>query len=182
MELKSFREDKLKMTQAQFAELIGEEQSNISRWEKSGEPPLTVIQKISQKTGVDFNTLLGWTPPSHEALNVKNNWTNTEFTKRSLTDYIEDALNKMDIPEEQRNSYIDDLQAGVLDSLIKPKIAIVGRSDTGKSTMINSLLGMDKMPTSWTPKQICLALEKLCRVGISLVKLNNSERTISILV
>ena len=27
MELKSFREDKLKMTQAQFAELIGEEQS-----------------------------------------------------------------------------------------------------------------------------------------------------------
>lgn len=151
MKLKSFREDKLKMTQAQFAELIGEEQSNISRWEKSGEPPLGVIEKICQKTGVDFNTLLGWNPPSHEALNVKNSWGNTELTKRNLKDYIEEALNKMYIPKEERISYIDDLQVGILDRIKKPKISIVGRSDTGKSTMINSLLGMYKMPTSWTP-------------------------------
>ncbi len=36
-------------------------------------------------------------------------------------------------------------------SLQKPKIAFVGRSDVGKSTMINTLLGTAKMPVQWTP-------------------------------
>jgi GTPase SAR1 family protein len=35
--------------------------------------------------------------------------------------------------------------------LNKPKIAVVGHSDVGKSKLINSILGIEKMPTAWTP-------------------------------
>lgn len=151
MDLKSFREDKLKMTQADFAILIGEEQSSVSRWEKSGEPPLKVLEKIAQKTGTDFNTLLGYEKPILRALEVDNSWLKADFTKRTLIDYIRVALDNTNIPDEQRQAYVDDLRVGVEATLVKPQITIVGRSDTGKSTLINALLGADKMPTSWTP-------------------------------
>lgn len=151
MDLKSFIEDRLKLTQVQFAELIGEEQSDVSRWVKSGEPPLVVIEKIAQRTGTDFNTLLGYKKPIPKAFELNSTWEKADFTKRSLTDYISSALEKMELPDEQRKSYLDDLYNGVQSRIVKPKITIVGRSDTGKSTLINALLGMDKLPTAWTP-------------------------------
>ncbi|MBF1195621.1 MAG: dynamin family protein, partial [Fusobacterium periodonticum] len=33
----------------------------------------------------------------------------------------------------------------------KPRIVFSGKSDSGKSTLINALLGKEKMPTNWTP-------------------------------
>lgn len=58
MDLKSFREDKLKITQSAFAKLIGVEQSSISEWEKNPDSiSLSVIQKILEKTGVSYEEL-----------------------------------------------------------------------------------------------------------------------------
>lgn len=150
MDWKSFRENKLNLTQTQFAELIGEEQSQISRWEKSGDMPIRAVMKICQQTGLDFNTLFEWEKPELEALNVKNSWSNMDFTKHSLTDYIETKLREMDAPRKYRKKYIDDIQV-IINNIRKPKLAIVGRSDAGKSTMINALLGAEKMPADWTP-------------------------------
>lgn len=153
MDLKSFREDKLKIkTQAEFAELIGVEQSNISRWEKSPDSiSWEIIQKILEKTGATFEELTGWKKPIPEALKVNNTWKTADFTKYTLAEYISNQLTKMDIDEEQRKTYVDELDKVIKVSLVKPQVAIVGRSDTGKSTLINALLGTDKMPTSWTP-------------------------------
>lgn len=153
MDLKSFREDKLKIkTQSAFAELIGVEQSSISRWEKDPDSiPFQIIQKILEKTGASYEELTGWKKPIPKPLDVEDTWRNADFTKCTLIDYITKALNQMELPEEHRKAYIDDLYAGITASLVKPKIAIVGRSDTGKSTLINALLGTDKMPTAWTP-------------------------------
>ena len=108
MDLRSFREDSLKMTQATFSKLIGEEQSNISRWEKNGDPPLSALMKIVKKTGVDFNDLIGYRKPEPKPFRVENTWSKAEFTKRSLLDYISSALGKMELPDEQRKAYIDD--------------------------------------------------------------------------
>ena len=152
MDLKSFREDKLKLSQSQFAELIQVEQSQISRWE--GNPDtirFDVIQKILEKTGATYEELTGWQKPIPKPLNVEDSWKKADFTKRNLSEYIINALERVDISEEQRKAYVDDLCKGISTSIIKPKVIIVGRSDTGKSTLINALLGADKMPTSWTP-------------------------------
>ncbi len=153
MDLKSFREDKLKIkTQSAFAELIGVEQSSISRWEKDPDSiPFQIIQRILEKTGASYEELTGWKKPIPDPLNVEDTWKKADFTKYTLSEYIANALEQIELPEEDRNAYIDDLSAGINASLIKPKVAIVGRSDTGKSTLINALLGVDKMPASWTP-------------------------------
>ena len=62
MDLKSFREYKLKIkTQSAFAELIGVEQSSISRWEKDPDSiPFQIIQRILEKTGASYEELTGW--------------------------------------------------------------------------------------------------------------------------
>lgn len=152
MDLKSFREDKLKITQSAFAELIGVEQSSISRWEKNPNSiTLQVVQKILEKTGVSYEELTGWKKPIPKHLDVNNTWEKANFTKCTLSDYISTALGDKNLPDEYKKAYVEDLNNVITANLVKPKVAIVGRSDTGKSTLINALLGTDKMPTSWTP-------------------------------
>jgi transcriptional regulator with XRE-family HTH domain len=152
MNLKSFREDKLKLSQTQFAELLAVEQSQVSRWESNPDTiRYDMIQKILEKTGATYEELTGWQKPIPKPLEVDNSWMKADFTKRSLSDYIPNALKNVDIPEEQRKAYVDDLRNGISSSIVKPQVTIVGRSDTGKSTLINALLGAEKMPTAWTP-------------------------------
>lgn len=151
MNFKSLREDKLKLSKEDFASMLDITVADIDKLEETNEPVLNLIQKIAEHTGLDFNTICAYEKPKPKAFDAKNMWEKADFTKKSVLDYIEDALNKMNISEEQKDKYITDLRNGIEQSLVKPSISIVGRSDTGKSTLINALLGMDKMPTSWTP-------------------------------
>lgn len=152
MNVKSFREDKLRMTtQTAFANLIGVEVSTVAKWEKTNSMSFQEIQQILEKTGVSYEEFIEWEKPSPKPLDIKDTWKTTDFTKRSLSDYIFNALGERKIPDEYRKKYVENLQKGITNISIKPKVALVGRSDTGKSTLINTLLGTDKMPVAWTP-------------------------------
>ena len=120
MDLKSFREDKLKITQSAFAELIGVEQSSISRWEKDPDSiSLPVIQKILEKTGVSYEELTGWEKPIPKPLDVNNTWEKANFTKCTLSDYISAALGDKNLPDERLtqllcyNSHLAEFQKSV---------------------------------------------------------------------
>ncbi|MDD4728834.1 MAG: 50S ribosome-binding GTPase [Dysgonamonadaceae bacterium] len=67
-------------------------------------------------------------------------------------DYIDDRSKKY--REQWGNNYdkyISELRESVAKVISKPKIAIVGHSDVGKSRLINSIIGSEKMPTAWSP-------------------------------
>lgn len=152
-DLKSFREDNLKMTQVEFARMIGTRQDTVSRWEKNpGQIAYDDLRTIAEKCGVTIDQLVKYEKPRPKPLDLKNTWRTADFTKNTIADYIETYLaERKDILGDKYHSFIAELKNTVRKSILKPKVAIVGRSDVGKSALINSLLGVDKMPTSWTP-------------------------------
>lgn len=153
MNFKSLREDKLKLTQEQFASVYEVSIEQVQSWDSGNMDgfDIVMIQRIATNSNMDFNEIMCYEKPKLKAFEAKYTWEKTDFTKRSLIDYIKSSLEKMDVSDECQKRYIDDFKLGLDANLVKPSVAIVGRSDTGKSTLINSLIGMEKMPTSWTP-------------------------------
>ncbi len=151
MDFKSLRSDKLKLTQEEFANIYEVSIQEVQELDKTGKPDMDLIVKIANKTGLDFNTILSYEKPRVKPIKVKDTWEKTNFTKKSLSGYLNSALEQMDIPDFMRKNYIDDLEIGIMSKFVKPTVAIVGRSDTGKSTLINSLIDAEKMPAKWTP-------------------------------
>lgn len=154
-DLKNFREDKLKMSQAELAELLdmGIRQDTISRMEKNpSQITLEVLVRLAEKTGLDMNQLLSYTKPTIAPLDTDPTWAKVDYMKHTVVDYIEKFLDEyQDINGTNYSSKIKDLRKTVDAVIRKPKIVVLGRSDSGKSTMINAIIGKDKMPTDYTP-------------------------------
>lgn len=153
MDLKALREGKLKMkTQEEFAQLLDVSVTEVEEWETNPNViPFTVVTRITAKTGLTFEEVTSYERPKVKPLVVDNSWSKAAFTKQNLTAYISDAIESSNILEGHKEEYINGLKEIVVNTIRKPRIAFVGRSDTGKSTLINTLLGVEKMPTSWTP-------------------------------
>ena len=169
-DLESFRRDKLKMKQSELAMLLGVRQDTISRIEnkqkeqreQSGgdssigsDPtliPLDLLIKLADKTGQTLDQLISYKKPGVDALRVDPTWANVDYMKHTIVDYISKFADSY--TDAEGTNYIEkisDLQTTVNTTIRKPKVVFLGRSDAGKSTMINALIGKEKMPTSWTP-------------------------------
>ncbi|ALC92663.1 hypothetical protein AM500_04785 [Bacillus sp. FJAT-18017] len=139
------------MTQEEFAKMIDVRQDYISRIEKSpGSIDFNLLLKIADATGTSLDELAGYKKSLPEALVVSNTWDASKRFKDSILSYITTKKTDLKISEKYEKM-IDELLNLVTSTLVKPKVAVVGMSDAGKSRLINSLLGMDKIPTSWTP-------------------------------
>lgn len=152
-DLKDFRQKVLKMTQEEFAKLIGVRQDYVSRIEKNPEAiEFSILMKIAQVTGTSLDELVGYKKSLPKALEVDNTWEKSSFIKKTLLDYIRlRTENNSFFSKSKYEHLIQELNGVIKKTIIKPTVAVVGMSDAGKSRLINSLLGMDKMPTSWTP-------------------------------
>ncbi len=151
MNFKDLHENKLKMNAEEFAKHLGVDVSLIRELDRTGDPSLNIIQRIAEKTGMSLDEITGYQKPHIDALRAQFTWEKADYTHKTLNAYIEKLLETIALTEAEKKNYIDDLQTILDNSLIKPSISIVGRSDTGKSTLINTLLGDGFMPSAWTP-------------------------------
>lgn len=72
----------------------------------------------------------------------------SKMAKTSLVEYIKQGV--AEFKEETVKTEIEKIQRCV-NTIRKPRISFAGQSDTGKSTLINALLGAERMPAKWTP-------------------------------
>ena len=150
--LKSFREDQLKMTQSQFAQLIGVRQDSVSRMEKDPESiSLDILLKIATKTGLTLDQLVHYHKEVIAPLPMQDKFSTATYVKNTLTNYIDNYLKNLTIDAELHKKRVTEIHHLVNKLIRKPRIAFIGRSDSGKSTLINALLGKDFMPTAWSP-------------------------------
>ena len=131
------------LTQTEFADLLGERQDTISRWENTEPDELALPIKTVRKIDV----LIGKALKEPKALNVSDKWHSAELMRRTLFEYLEEKGVFSDCGLEAKEVYRD----LVKNSIRKSRVAFIGLSDVGKSTMINCLLGSKKMPADWTP-------------------------------
>lgn len=155
LDLKSFREEKLKMTQAQLAELLGVRQEAISRMERNpSQISLAILLKLASKTGLTPDQLLAYKKPEMNALSVQPTWAGVAAVKTNLLARLEEKADQMksaDLTDSMYENIVPRLKASVYTVFRKPKVVFLGRSDSGKSTMINALIGKDKLPTDYSP-------------------------------
>lgn len=152
-DLKSFRENVLHLTLEQFAATIGLDANAVLSLEKdSSQISLDTLALIADKFGITLDKLVHYERPKLKPIRVQDTWKSANFTKKALVDYIEQGHNQLlESKDKWHIEYVDELQNRVNKFIRKPKVAFVGRSDVGKSALINFLLGVHKMPTSWTP-------------------------------
>ena len=147
--LKDFREDYLKLTQAELAELIGVRQDRISRLEQNLDTiSLEELVLLSKKTGKSLDEITNYKRDIPNKLEVKDSWNKVRYIKSTIINYIKDYSPKNNLNYESK---IEELRKNIEAIARKPRIVFSGKSDSGKSTLINALLGKEKMPTNWTP-------------------------------
>ena len=147
--LKNFRENYLKLTQAELAELIGVRQDRISRLEQNLDSiSLEELVILSKKTGKSLDEITNYKKNVVNKLEMKDSWSKVRYIKNTVVNYIKDYSPKNNLNYENK---IENLRRDIEGIARKPRIVFSGKSDSGKSTMINGLLGKEKMPTNWTP-------------------------------
>jgi transcriptional regulator with XRE-family HTH domain/GTPase SAR1 family protein len=151
-DLQDFRQNVLKMTQGDFAKLIDVRQDYVSRMEKNPEAiDLSLLLKIASATGTTLDELVGYKKELPKALMVNNTWEPSSYIKSTMLDYINVRMKDLKIDDKSHTNIVGELRNIINSTLRKPTVAIVGMSDAGKSTLINALIGQEKMPASWTP-------------------------------
>lgn len=147
--LKDFRETYLKLTQSELAELISVRQDRISRLEQNLDTiSLEELVVLAKRTGKSLDEIANYKKDIPHELTINDSWDKVRYIKNTIINYIKDFF-----PRNNQNyiSKIEDLRKNIEGITRKPRIVFSGKSDSGKSTMINALIGKEKMPTNWTP-------------------------------
>ncbi len=160
--LREYREKVLKMdTQAELADVLGVTQDKISRYEQgdSDDIPLSFFKNMAEKLGTSLEDILSGLNLNEVALpkaeklsiNYDSAWLKVNQAKNRLCKFIDnnmnDSFNAYPKAEELKNQ----CKNIVVNCTRKKRIAFVGHYSAGKSTMLNSLMGTDKLPSAWNP-------------------------------
>lgn len=150
------------MSQTEFAAMLGVSQDKISRYEQ-GEPediPLSFFKNMAEKLGTSLQEILEKTgveevnTPKGTKLDIDydNNWKKVDQSRSRLLKFIDanmqESFNRY---YPRANELKEQCKSIVKNCMRKKRIAVVGHYSSGKSTLINSVLGTDKLPMAWSP-------------------------------
>ncbi len=157
--LKTFRENVLKMTQAELANALDLRQDNVSRMEKNPEQiSYPIIAKMATLSGLTIDQVVGYAPPEPNAISVERTWTIGYDMARIKSNIQSFRVENSDLCPENLEM-INDLEKVLNTFVKKPKVAIGGQLCVGKGTLANNLLGKKLIPVNAAcsnPMVICI--------------------------
>ena len=134
--LKDIREKILKLTQSQFAKMLGVRQDYISRLERNANNiTLDLLDKLAENTGLSIDELTKYRKNSfeNESLDMYDNFINIQ----NILDKIAEEINSVDKKNSNKiNELMSDIYSQVNDTL---DIVVYGRYSSGKTSFINAI-------------------------------------------
>lgn len=148
LDLKSIRE-KLNLTQAELATALEVGQETISRLEKNSKNMnVELFLKLCQVANMTPNDLLtNFKLAKPRVIEVPNVYEKVSQKKKELNKYIVEGEIQGDLGKLK----IKELITLINTYSTKPLVSLLGPSDAGKSTLINSLTGIEALLSQWTP-------------------------------
>ncbi|EOP02075.1 hypothetical protein ICS_05709 [Bacillus cereus BAG2O-3] len=147
-DLKRFRQESLNMSQSELADRLEISRDKIVRIENEpGKIELDLLLRLARVAGVTLEELTGYTKKIPNTFSVMDNWQRIDEWKKQVQEKWTNLSNGQPLKSFQEK-FDDFLRVG---NPVKPRIALFGMSDAGKTTFINSLLGSDELPAYWTP-------------------------------
>jgi DNA-binding Xre family transcriptional regulator len=153
--LKLFREQKLNISDKEMARQMELPLDIVVDYENNPEKiSIEIITKLCSVFSFTPNDLLNFTPQKPKALNVPAVYEDTKQYINELYSYLnnENLQEKLKgiLSTKELSQIENQLEYAKIVSS-KPVVAFLGPSDAGKSSMINSLTGLDVLLSKWTP-------------------------------
>lgn len=149
------------MTQVEMARILEVSQSTVNSYESNpGSMPMNKFILLSQKLHIPIGELAGgYNPENISELEFKIN----ENIGDKRNDFVEDLtetrneIQQIEKETEKFSEFLDsyeqasDILTNTESTMAKPNVAFLGKSDSGKSAMINTILGSEITPTHYQP-------------------------------
>lgn len=143
--LKQIRLNALQYSEKDMAKKLG---MTVTEYKKIENNPLELelLAKLANAVGKSIDDLLNM-QKQEVRFEIGDGWQSVHELKNKLREYLEQFSDK----EDGDDVVFKELMDSVEKMTRKPRVAFVGRSDVGKSTLINALLGSKTLPEAWTP-------------------------------
>lgn len=137
----------LDITQSELAKALGVTRDVVAKWERNPENlRIDTLLKIADFAGMELSELLEYSSYENNSIHIDNHRKSLDSLKQNIMDFL-NRYNNLSYSFLEED--IDKIKNTVSKITDKPIIAFLGLMNSGKTTMINSLLGTNIFPTGW---------------------------------